>query len=102
MAFFFVLPMACKACLRSYISLLPLILDKSQGDIVLNEKYLKEAIKVISDRAILINLAARRAKELAHGAHPLVNVDRSQRTQYLDIALREIAEEKLSFELIED
>ena len=78
------------------------ILIKISGVFILNEQYLKDALKVISDRAILINLAARRAKELAHGAHPLVNVDRSQRTQYLDIALREIADEKLSYEMIED
>ncbi|MCH2176202.1 MAG: DNA-directed RNA polymerase subunit omega [Lentisphaeria bacterium] len=68
----------------------------------MNDEYLERAEKVITDKDILINLASRRAKELASGVHPMVNVDRSQRTQYLDIALLEIAEEKISYELPEE
>ena len=70
-------------------------------ELILNDEYLSAALKVISDRAILINLAARRAKELARGAHPLVNVDRKDRTNYLDIALLEIGEGKITFEFEE-
>ncbi len=64
----------------------------------MNDEYLHKACELIEDRELLVNLAARRAKELARGAHPLVNVDRKERTNYLDVALREIAENKITFE----
>ncbi len=65
----------------------------------MNDEYLSSACEKVEDREILVNLAARRAKELARGAHPLVNVDRKDRSNYLDIALREIGEGKIVFEL---
>lgn len=67
----------------------------------MNDEYLSKACDVIEDRELLVNLAARRAKELARGAHPLVNIDRKYRTNYLDIALLEIGEGKITFEFEE-
>jgi DNA-directed RNA polymerase subunit omega len=65
----------------------------------LNDEYLTKACDVIEDREILINLVSRRAKELARGAHPMVNIDSTKRGNYLDIALLEVAEGKLSYEM---
>ena len=64
----------------------------------MDDIYLKGACDQIEDRVVLVNLASRRAKELAQGANPMVVVDRQDRTKYLDIALREIAEGKLTYE----
>ena len=64
----------------------------------MNDEYLEKACEVIEDREILVNLVSRRAKELARGAHPMVNVDRNERGNYLDIALREVAEGKIDYE----
>jgi len=67
----------------------------------LNDKYLKLACKQIADRNILVNVASRRAKELAHGAHPMVAIDRTKAMNHLDVALQEIAEGKVSYEVTE-
>lgn len=67
----------------------------------LNDEYLMRACEVIDDREILINLVSRRAKELARGAYPMINIDSTKRGNYLDIALLEVAEGKLSYEMID-
>lgn len=61
----------------------------------MNEKYLEEAKQKFDDPRILINAAARRASELARGAKPLVPVLPDDNRSYLDIALLELAEEKI-------
>ena len=65
----------------------------------MNDEYLEKACEVIEDREILINLVSRRAKELAHGAYPMVAIDSTKRGNHLDIALLEVAEGKLKYEL---
>lgn len=64
----------------------------------MNDKYHKLACEKIPDRNILVNLASKRARELARGANPLVPVDRSELVNYLDVALCEIAEGKITYE----
>ena len=65
----------------------------------MNEQYLELAKGKVTDLRILINAAARRAGELARGARPLVPVLPQDERSYLDIALLEIAEEKISLVL---
>lgn len=69
------------------------------GAFQLNDKYLTLATEKVSDRMILIVLASKRAKELARGAYPMVPVDRRHGVNHLDVALQEIAEGKLSYEV---
>ncbi|NQZ67384.1 MAG: DNA-directed RNA polymerase subunit omega [Lentisphaeria bacterium] len=71
-------------------------------EVLLDTKSLYLACQVIPDKPILVTIASQRAKELARGANPMVNIDREDRTKYLDIALREIAEGKLYYEMGED
>lgn len=62
------------------------------------EEYLKQANKVIKDPNILVNVVSRRVHQLQHeGMEPLV--DTLEKLEPEDIALREIIEGKLSFEL---
>ncbi len=67
----------------------------------MNDKYLHDACKKISDRNLLVNVVSRRAKELARGANPMVQVDRSKAISHLDIALLEIAEGKIEVEVLD-
>ena len=67
----------------------------------MNDEYLTRACEAIEDREMLINMVSRRAKELARGAHPMVNIDSTKRGNYLDIALLEVAEGKLRYEMID-
>lgn len=63
----------------------------------MRDDYLKAAAAIICNPNILVNLVSRRVKQLKAGAKPLVdsleNLDRE------DIALREIIEGKISYQL---
>ena len=62
----------------------------------MNDKYLERALEKISDKRALIVLASKRAEQLAKGERPLIKTDEPN---HLDIALLEIAEGLLSYEL---
>lgn len=55
---------------------------------------------MIPDPNILINVVSRRVKQLRHGARPLVVS--LEKLTLEDVALREIAERKISYELPTD
>lgn len=63
----------------------------------MRDDYIKEAQKVITDPNILINVVSRRVRQLRHGNRPLV--ESLERLNPEDIALREIIEGKISYEL---
>lgn len=61
----------------------------------MNNAYLARAKKMIPDPQILSVVAAKRAKQLALGARPMIKCDSEN---YLDWALLEIAEGLLTYE----
>ena len=63
----------------------------------MRDEYLKEAQKSIQDPNILINVVSRRVKQLKRGHRPLV--ESLEKLDPEDVALREIIEGKISFEL---
>ena len=63
----------------------------------MRDDYLKEAQKIIEDPNILINVVSRRAKQLKFGNKPLV--ESLERLNPEDIALREIIEGKINYQL---
>lgn len=63
----------------------------------MRDEYLKEAQKVITDPNVLINVVSRRVKQLKHGSRPLV--ESLEKLLPEDLALREIIEGKISYEL---
>ncbi len=65
----------------------------------MRDDYIKQARKVITDSNILINVVSRRVKQLRHGNRPLV--ESLEKLNLEDIALREIIEGKISYELAE-
>jgi DNA-directed RNA polymerase subunit K/omega len=65
----------------------------------LNEQYLERAKEKVQDVRALINAAAKRAAELARGARPLVSVLPQDDRSFLDIALLEIAEDKIRVDI---
>ncbi len=62
----------------------------------MRDDYIKEALKVISDPNLLINVVSRRVKQLRRGNRPLV--ESLEKLSSEDLALREIIEGKISFE----
>ena len=65
----------------------------------MRDDYIKEAKKTINDPNILINVVSRRVKQLRQGNRPLV--ESLEKLELEDIALREIIEGKISYELAE-
>lgn len=60
-------------------------------------EFIQEAHKIIKDPNILINVVSRRVKQLKSGMRPLV--ESLEKLDPEDIALKEIIEGKLDYEL---
>ena len=71
-----------------------------KGDITLRDDYLAEAQKIITDPMILVNVVSRRAKQLKNGYKPLI--ESLERLSAEDMALREIMEGKINYQLDEN
>ncbi|MGF1453289.1 MAG: DNA-directed RNA polymerase subunit omega [Opitutales bacterium] len=65
----------------------------------MRDEYLKKASEIISDPNILINVVSRRSKQLKHGMKPLI--ESLEKLEPEDVALREIIEGKITYELFE-
>jgi DNA-directed RNA polymerase subunit omega len=63
----------------------------------MRDEYIRDAQKVISDPNVLINVISRRVKQLRRGSRPLV--ESLEKLSPEDVALREVIEGKISFEL---
>jgi DNA-directed RNA polymerase subunit omega len=66
----------------------------------MRDDYIKEALKVIPDPNMLINVVSRRVKQLRRGNRPLV--ESLEKLSSEDVALREVIEGKISFEVSEN
>ena len=65
----------------------------------MRDEYLARAKQIIRDPNILINVVSRRSKQLKYGMKPLV--ESLEKLEPEDIALREIIEGKISYDLYE-
>ncbi|HMP90031.1 MAG TPA: DNA-directed RNA polymerase subunit omega [Kiritimatiellia bacterium] len=63
----------------------------------MNVSYLEKAKSRISNVPLLINMVSRRVRQLNRGQRPLIKPDYNQQPA-LDIALKEVAEGKLTAE----
>jgi len=63
----------------------------------MRDDYLANALKVISDPNILINVISLRVKQLRRGSRPLV--ESLEKLSPEDTALREVAEGKITYQL---
>ena len=63
----------------------------------MRDEYLYAASKIISDPYILVNVVSRRVKQLRRGSRPLG--ESLEKLAPEDIALREIMEGRISYEL---
>lgn len=63
----------------------------------MRDDYLRDALTIITDPTILVNVVSRRVKQLRRGNRPLV--ESLEKLSAEDTALREVAEGKISYEL---
>ncbi len=62
----------------------------------MRDDYIKQALKVVPDPNLLINVVSRRVKQLRRGNRPLV--ESLEKLSPEDTALREIIDGKISYE----
>jgi len=65
----------------------------------MKSKYLTDALQRVPNIELLINLVSRRVRQINQGQRPLTHVE--PRLEPVDIALKEISEGKLSYEIVE-
>ena len=66
----------------------------------MRDDYLRAANKVITDPNILINVISKRVKQLRSGSPQLI--DSLEKLSLEDIAMREIIEHKITYEIPSD
>jgi len=66
----------------------------------MKSKYLEPAQQRIPNPELLVNVVSRRVRQLAQGHRPITQTD--PRMDFAEIALKEISEGKLTFEVIGD
>ena len=65
----------------------------------MKSKYLDAALLRVSNPELLVNIVSKRVRQLASGHRPLIQTD--PKMDNSDIALKEISEGKLGFELLQ-
>jgi len=63
----------------------------------MNSKLLEAALQRVGSPELLVNVVSRRVRQLAQGHRPLVPA--GPRMDHADVALKEIADGKLSFDV---
>ncbi|MBD5779216.1 DNA-directed RNA polymerase subunit omega [Pelagicoccus sp. NFK12] len=63
----------------------------------MKDELIKAARKIVSDPYVLVNVVSRRVKQLRQGSKPMV--ESLEKLALEDVALREIIEGKISYEL---
>jgi DNA-directed RNA polymerase subunit omega len=62
----------------------------------MRDDYIKQALGKVLDPNVLVNVVSRRVKQLKRGNRPLI--ESLEKLSPEDVALREIIEEKISYE----
>jgi DNA-directed RNA polymerase subunit omega len=64
----------------------------------MKSKFLESAQQRISNPELLVNVVSRRVRQLIQGHRPITQTD--SKMDYAEIALKEISEGKLTYELV--
>ena len=60
----------------------------------------QDALKKVGSPEILVNIVSKRVRQLGQGFRPLLEVQ--PRWSFMEIALREVSESKLTYEAVEE
>lgn len=63
----------------------------------MRDDYLKAAVTIVKDPYILVNIVSKRVKQLKYGSQPMV--ESLEKLSYEDIALKEIMDGSLKYEV---
>ncbi len=65
----------------------------------MKQTLVQDALKTVQSPQVLVNIVSKRVRQLGQGFRPLVAYD--PKLTFMDVALKEVAEGKLGFEMIE-
>jgi DNA-directed RNA polymerase subunit omega len=65
----------------------------------MKQTLVQEALKSVQSPQVLVNIVSKRVRQLGQGFRPLVAFD--PKLTFMDVALKEVAEGKLGYEMIE-
>ena len=68
-------------------------------DTPMKQNLVQDALKIVTSPQVLVNIVSKRVRQLGQGFRPLVAYD--PKLTFMDVALKEVAEGKLGFEMIE-
>jgi DNA-directed RNA polymerase subunit omega len=66
----------------------------------MKQQLVQEALAKVENPQILINMVSKRVRQLGQGFRPLIPV--SPKMTFMDVALKEIADGKLTYKLIDE
>lgn len=66
----------------------------------MKQQLVQEALGKVENPQILINMVSKRVRQLGQGYRPLIPV--SPKMTFMDVALKEIAEGKLTYKLLDE
>ena len=69
------------------------------GDTIMKQTLVQDALKTVQSPQVLVNIISKRVRQLGQGFRPLVAYD--PKLTFMDVALKEVAEGKLGYEMIE-
>jgi DNA-directed RNA polymerase subunit omega len=67
--------------------------------ITMKPNLVQDALKTVQSPQVLVNIVSKRVRQLGQGFRPLVAYD--PKLTFMDVALKEIAEGKLTWEMLE-
>ena len=65
----------------------------------MKQTLVQEALKAVHSPQDLVNIVSKRVRQLGQGFRPLIAYD--PKLTFMDVALKEVAEGKLGFEMLE-
>jgi DNA-directed RNA polymerase subunit omega len=65
----------------------------------MKQTLVQDALKIVHSPQVLVNIVSKRVRQLGQGFRPLVAYD--PKLTFMDVALKEVAEGKLGFEMLE-
>jgi DNA-directed RNA polymerase subunit omega len=69
------------------------------SDDFMKQTLVQDALKTVQSPQVLVNIISKRVRQLGQGFRPLVAFD--PKLTFMDVALKEVAEGKLGYEMIE-
>ncbi len=65
----------------------------------MKQQLVQDALKAVQSPQVLVNIISKRVRQLGQGFRPLVAFD--PKLTFMDVALKEVAEGKLTYEMLE-